>query len=52
MARTKAKDFDSRAGRAVSGLVEGKAVAPGNATFLQDLSVDVSRRRRRRTIFA
>ncbi|CAN5384701.1 hypothetical protein BH10PSE1_BH10PSE1_29890 [soil metagenome] len=37
-----AKDFDSPVGRGVSGVVEGRAVVLGNATFLKDQSVDVS----------
>lgn len=37
-----AKDFDSPVGRGVSGVVEGKAVALGNASFLNDLPVDIA----------
>ena len=37
-----ASDFDSPVGRGVSGMVEGISVALGNASFLKDLSVDVS----------
>lgn len=38
-----AADFDSPVGRGVSGVVEGERVVVGNAAFLRDLSVDVSR---------
>ena len=39
---SEATDFDSPVGRGVSGAVDGKTVALGNAGFLKDLSVDVS----------
>jgi Cu+-exporting ATPase len=37
-----ASDFDSPAGKGVTGTVEGKKVALGNARFLSELSIDAS----------
>ena len=39
---SEATDFDSPVGRGVSGRVDGKAVALGNASFMSGLGVDVS----------
>jgi Cu+-exporting ATPase len=37
-----ASDFDSPAGKGVTGTVEGKKIALGNARFLSDLNIDTS----------
>jgi Cu+-exporting ATPase len=37
-----AKDFESRTGKGVSGMVEGRKVALGNAVLMSDLKIDPS----------
>src|SRR5262245_46555585 len=42
LALAPAGDFDSPAGKGVTGTIEGKKVALGNARFLSELSIDTS----------